>query len=44
MCESLCRICGKNVSEKDATKLFDNQNQKLLIQIKDLTGVKVSLL
>lgn len=44
MSKDLCRICAKNVPEKDPTKLFSNQNQKLLLQIKELTGVRVSLL
>ncbi|KAM7364331.1 uncharacterized protein ACRADG_000867 isoform 2-T2 [Cochliomyia hominivorax] len=43
MSENVCRICAKSTHGKHATKLFDNQNQNLLIQIKDITGLKNSL-
>ncbi|XP_037816415.1 transcription factor Ouib-like isoform X2 [Lucilia sericata] len=41
MCEDQCRICAKTVQEKDATNLFDIQNKNILLQLKDLTGVRV---
>ncbi|KAI8121870.1 hypothetical protein FF38_04825 [Lucilia cuprina] len=41
MCEDQCRICAKTVQEKDATNLFDIQNKNLLLQLKDLTGVRL---
>ncbi|XP_065371203.1 transcription factor Ouib-like [Calliphora vicina] len=41
MCENLCRICAKNVNEKGAIKLFDNQNKKLLLYLKELTGLRL---
>lgn len=42
MFENTCRICAKGSQEGEDINLFDRKNRKLLLQLKDLTGVLVS--
>ena len=42
MLDNLCRICAKTIKGEDALELFENENNILLLKIKDLTGVQVS--
>ena len=42
MLDDLCRICAKSIKAEVALELFENENNILLLKIKDLTGVQVS--
>ena len=44
MLDDLCRVCAKTIKSGDALGLFENENNILLLKIKDLTGVQVSSL